>query len=847
MEKIVLIDGNSLINRAFYAVSLLTNKDGVYTNAVYGFVNMLLKVVTDTKPKYLAVAFDVKAPTFRHKMYAEYKAGRRAMPEELKPQFATLKEILKKMNIKIIEQEGIEADDILGTLSKRFQTHTVILTGDRDALQLVDDSTEVWLTKKGLSEIERVTEENIKQLFGVDAAGIIELKSLMGDASDNIPGVMGVGEVTAVKLLGEYKTLDGVYENISNIKGKLAEKLTASKENAYLSHTLATIKTDCGLDVTLDDCRYDFPFRPAVEEAFRELQFNSLLKRESLFAREVIESREAASCERIGVNDAAQFNELIKKFAGGTVAVNFASDITVACDETAEYVVSVKTDLLGDGMAFDDAVKNLYALISSAKVVVTFDAKQLKKKMNEYVPVDNFDAEDIALMSYILGSTPTSAAALLEKYGFHEQGNIAVNMLRLYGILTEEIQKRGIDALYQTEKGVSQTLFAMEQTGCRVDVAVLNELKQQYNAKITELEQKIYQLAGRIFNINSPKQLGVLLFEELGLKAEKKTKTGYSTDIDVLEALENRHPIITPVIEYRQYIKLQSTYIDGLQSRIGSDGRLHTEYKQFLTMTGRLSSTDPNLQNIPSAVNQGGEIRRMFVSQFEGGILVSADYSQIELRLLAHLSGDEALIKAFNNGFDVHTSTAALMFGVDTELVTPHMRKQAKAINFGIIYGKGDFSLAKELGIYRNEAKAFIERYFANYPSVKGYLNGIIESAKQSGEVRTMFGRIRNLPEIKSSNYVTRSHAERAATNMPLQGSSADIIKMAMVKVQQTMLKEKLQSKLILQVHDELIVDCVPNEAQRVSQLLKTTMEGVATLKVPLTVEVETGKNWYEI
>lgn len=846
VEKVVLIDGNSLINRAFYAVGLLTNKQGMYTNAVYGFTNMLIKVIGDISPAHIAVAFDVKAPTFRHRIYSDYKAGRRPMPSELIPQFDTIKGLLADMNIKMIEQAGIEADDILGTLSKRFRQPTIVLTGDRDALQLVGEDTEVWLTKKGLSEIQRVTQENIVDLFGVDAKGIIDLKSLMGDASDNIPGVPGVGEVTALKLLGDYRSLDGVYEHLDEIKGKLREKLEAGKESAYLSYRLATIDRDCNIDCTLQDCTYSFPFPMKVKEDFEIFGFNSLLKKEALFSKDVAIERQSLGSEVKDITRVEEFERLVAENAGKEAALYYGEELRLALDEKTEYRIQEKKDLLSEGMSYDVITEQLKKALRSFSKTVVFDAKAIMRKLSERMQPFVFEFEDLALAAYVLG-TPgvTDAVSLLGKYGYHND-EIATAMLKLNLELQNELKGKTLRDLYELEKKVSMTLFEMEIQGCRVDKNVLTELGKEYENKLSCLKKDIYESVGKEFNLNSPKQLGTVLFEELGLKAEKKTKTGYSTDVEVLEGLYDSHPAIPLMIEYRQYAKMMSTYIEGLQNQIAWDGKIHTEYKQFLTATGRLSSIEPNLQNIPANVNFGGEIRRAFVPSNAQGVLISADYSQIELRLLADFSCDERLIEAFQSGDDIHRNTAALMFGVDRSMVTPQMRKQAKAINFGIIYGKGEFSLAKELHITRKRAKEFIERYFASYPMVKGYLNSIIESAREKGEVSTLLGRIRKMPEIRSSNFQTRSHAERAATNMPLQGSAADIIKIAMVKVRDEMLRRALTSKLILQVHDELIVDCAKEEVEVVKEILKTQMESAVQLKVPLTVEVESAQNWFE-
>lgn len=836
--QIALIDGNSLINRAFYATPMLTNEKGIFTNAVYGFVNMMLKIMTEDRPEYLMVAFDRRAPTFRHKMYDGYKATRKGMPEELAAQMPLLKEVLALMNVKMVEQDGIEADDILGTIAKRFDLPTVIYTGDKDALQLVDENTAVFLTRRGITDLVKVTPENIVELFGYTAEGVVEFKSLRGDASDNIPGVRGIGEKGALELLGRYQTLDNLYAHIDEIGGKLREKLEQGREMAYLSHDLATIDTNCDIELELTDMAYDMPFAPAVYEKFRELEFKTFLKRD-LYRKGEEAPVPAFEAQTVRVETEEEFVRLLAAVDADYVFLS-GTDVRIAWREDVEYLVVIAENLLLEGLDYCSVVAALAKLPHRAMV---FDAKTLRHRLTPLgleLPI----AEDLMIKKYVAeGSVKSETAA-----GIVDMAHApAAELLRLNRKWEALIEDNGQHRLYrEVEMPLKDVLYEMEETGFRIDIEMLDVLGRRYTEELSALTEEITRLAGHPFNINSPKQLGTVLFEELNLRGGRKNKTGYSTDIDVLDELEGFHPIITPLKRFRQIFKLNGTYIEGLRAVADTNHFVHTQFKQTLTTTGRLSSTEPNLQNIPVRDEEGRELRKLFVPSKEGNLIVSADYSQIELRLLASFAGDEKLIETFRTGGDVHALTASGVFDVAMPEVSPEQRRRAKAVNFGIIYGISDFGLSKQLGTSVKAAHEIIEKYFATYPRVRAFMDENVAFAREHGYGLTKLNRVRKFPEIHSPNYNVRSFGERAAMNMPLQGTAADIIKIAMNAVAAELKARGLQAKLILQVHDELIVDTPAGELEEVERLLTDCMEHAYPLAVPLSVNVSSGVNWYE-
>ncbi|MBP5467581.1 MAG: DNA polymerase I [Clostridia bacterium] len=849
MEKLVLIDGNSLINRAFYAMPLLTTKDGIYTNGVFGFLTMFIKTLSELKPEYAAVAFDLKAPTFRHKMYDGYKATRKPMPEELRPQIPLLKEVLSLMNIRIVEKEGFEADDIIGTLAKHCGVHTVIITGDRDSFQLVDSTTEVHFTKRGITDVDVLTLDNFKEKTGLLPTQIIDLKALMGDASDNIPGVSGIGEKTAKTLLEKYGSLDGIFGNIDDISGKLKEKLTQEKNTAYLSYTLATIDTDCAFGLTLDDMRVPKTFSQDVKTKFVALEFKSLYTKPELFesvngAPQKAEKFTPAVC----VAETPELPQFIS--AAEKVAVCVFETAVNLSDGKTEYVYNINRTLLGDGFSLSAVLSGVKELFFGNKKLITFDKKELKHLLYGYNVELTAFCDDVSIMKYLTDFTgkAETLSEVIEEYGYDAK-TPACSLFAIYGKLTEKLESEEVAKLYaDVELPLSDVLYAMENSGFKVDFFALNKTGERYAEIAAEYEKRIKEYAGdETLNVNSPKQLGEVLFDKLKIGKGKKIKTGYSTGADVLEALENSHPIVPLILDYRKIQKLNSTYVEGFKPLIDrSTGLIHTSFNQTTTSTGRLSSKEPNLQNIPVRDEEGRELRKFFVPKSEDRILISADYSQIELRLLAAFSGCKGLIDAFNSGKDIHTATAAKVFGVKTEDVSSKMRGSAKAVNFGIIYGISEFGLAKNLKIAPFKAKGYIDAYFKEYPEVKEYMNKNVEFARETGYAKTMLGRRRYIREIHSANYALRGFGERAAMNMPLQGSSADIIKLAMLGVYNRLKKENLKSELILQIHDELIIDAFVSEEEKVRKVLVEEMENAVKLSVPLTVSVGSGKTWFD-
>lgn len=866
--KLMILDGNSIINRAFYGVRLLSTKDGVYTNAIYGFLNILERLRADEQPDALCVAFDLKAPTFRHLAYDGYKATRHPMPEELAMQMPLMKEVLGAMNIPIYECEGWEADDILGTAGEicaREGADCVIVTGDRDSLQLVTDRVTVKLvtSKSGQPITTNYTPDVFRAEYGFDPVRLVDLKSLMGDSSDNIPGVAGIGPKTATSLLLEYGTLDGIYEHLPEIKESVRKKLEKDREQAYLSYDLATIRKNAPVDFVPERNLVREVDNDALYALFHRLEFTRLIARYGLHVpQEAPKPQEKieAVCTCEAVTDAARAREIATRLSKERY-VNLAvsedlSKIAVQLED-AGFLFSGEAVLDNDFMStiFGESVKK-----------VTHDCKPLMRTLLERgFPADGF-IFDTALAAYDLDATRGDYKLddVFSQYcgaqiGYADEARIgkeaaeqaallaqSAAVAALYALLPGKLRECGMEKLYyEIELPLCAVLARMETRGVLVDQMALVAFGNMLEVGIQKDQADIFRYAGQEFNINSPKQLGEVLFERLGLPPVKKTKSGYSTNAEVLEKLKSRHPIVEAILDYRTLTKLKSTYADGLVKEIADDGRIHTTFQNMVTATGRLSSTEPNLQNIPVRTELGSEIRKMFVPK-DGWVFVDADYSQIELRVLAHIANDAHMQAAFTSGMDIHTATAAQVFHVAPEDVTPLMRRHAKAVNFGIVYGISEFSLAEDIGVTRKEAKAYIENYLQNYAGVREYMKHIVAQAKQDGFVTTMFGRRRNLPELKSSNFNIRSFGERVALNTPIQGTAADIIKLAMIHVDKTLREQKLQARLVLQVHDELIVECPIEEREQVTALLTEQMEHVAKLSVPLLAEAKSGASWYE-
>lgn len=842
-ELMIVVDGNSLMHRAFHALPSLQNSDGLYTNAVYGFLSMLLKVIKDHAPTYLAVAFDMHGPTFRHADYAQYKAGRKPTDDALRPQFPLLREVLEAMHVCILECPTYEADDILGTMAARCEREGVralLVTGDRDSLQLVTETSHVLFTQSGISNTLEYTPELVKEKHGVTPEQIPDLKGLMGDASDNIPGVPGVGKVTAARLIAEYGSVEAALDAAdTQLKGKLRERMLDGRQSALLSKKIATITRCVPLDVTLEDCRIHAlsDGAPVLEG----LELKSLLPR--LNALSSAEPDTAAGptlafADEVHIRTRADVEAFASTLGGDAlVAIMMGDTLTLACTGGACASIELAQDLLTHGLDPSEAAALLSPFWNGTRPLVFFDAKRALHMLGSWDIACTAPVRDVLLQAYLLDPqsraypAPADAKALLAQYLQNDEAICKADMRPLY----DEI-----------EMPLMYTLLSMEQTGFCIKREELEQLGARFHAELDVLREEIYALTGVSgFNILSPKQLGEVLFVTLGLPAGRKTKSGYSTDAETLEGLLESHPAIEKILSYRQLSKLCGTYIDGFLPLIGRDGRVRTSFDQTAAATGRISSNEPNLQNIPVRTALGREIRRAFVAKPDC-VLVDADYSQIELRLLAHLSEDEKMIAAFRAGEDIHTHTASQVYGVALEDVTGEMRSAAKAVNFGIVYGISDYGLARNIGVSRQEAADFIARYFARYPGVKRYMEKAVADGKALGYSQTLFGRRRPLPELSSSNYNTRSFGERAAMNTPVQGTAADIIKIAMVRVQKALADKGLAAKLILQVHDELIVEAPVEEAEAVADMLKDCMEGAASLSVPLTVDVNAGKSWYE-
>ena len=867
-EKIVLIDGHSILNRAFYGVPDLTNAEGLHTNAIYGFLNILFKILDEEQPEYLTVTFDVHAPTFRHEMYPEYKGTRKPMAEELRQQVPVIKEVLQAMNIATIEKAGLEADDLLGTISHSCEEKgmdVAIISGDRDTLQLATEHVKIRIpkTKQGRTEIEDYFASDVKEKYGVTPIEFIDVKALMGDTADNIPGVPGIGEKTATKIIVEYGNIENAHEHVSELKPPRASKnLDEFWDQAVLSKTLATIDIHADVPFDLEAARHGNMYTKEAHDYFQRLQFKNLLGRFDVEAdsndveeyfKEITEKAEieqvfaeAMKAKLVGVGISEDAGNVLPLFAheSGYGRISLAYDrekiytIPADMEVTMDYLFGKLTELAKKVDTFVLCnLKKYLSLISVEKEEHCFDPILAAYLLN---PLKNdYDFEDIAreqLNLIIDEKADEKTKSCYEAY----------TAFASVEILKKKLDETKMKKLFdEIEMPLLFTLYDMEHAGVKIEADALKTYGEQLGSKIVELEKNIYDKAGEVFNINSPKQLGVILFEKMGLPNGKKTKTGYSTAADVLDKLAPDYPIVSEILEYRQLTKLKSTYADGLAGFIQTDGRIHGTFNQTITATGRISSTEPNLQNIPIRTELGRLLRKVFVPE-EGYVFVDADYSQIELRILAHCSGDEQLIQAYREARDIHRITASQVFHIPFDEVTDLQRRNAKAVNFGIVYGISSFGLSQDLSITRKEAAQYIENYFQTYPGIKTFLDESVENAKEHGYAVTLYGRRRPVPELKSSNFMQRSFGERVAMNAPIQGTAADIMKIAMLGVNRELKKRNMKSRLILQVHDELLIEAYQDEVEEVQTILKDQMEHAAELKVPLIVDMHDGNNWYE-
>ena len=882
-EKILLVDGHSIINRAFYGVTDLTNSEGLHTNAIYGFLNTLFKVLEEEKPDYLTVAFDVKAPTFRHQMYDAYKGTRKPMPAELHEQVPVLKDVLHAMGIATMEKAGLEADDLLGTVAKRSEAlgmEVTVLSGDRDLLQLATEHIRIRLpkTKGGVTETENYNTQDVIDRYQVTPLQIIELKALMGDSADNIPGVPGIGEKTATNLIVQYGNIENAYAHVEEIKPNRAKNaLQEHYDMAVMSKALATINIDCDYDYDWDMAKLGNIYTQEAYALIKRLEFKNMLSR---FQVDAPANDKIEKTFRM-IEDFGEAAQVLNKAAAAlrlAFAIHREGDemlsLSLTLSEKETYVIPVAGFVTADWL-----LGRLGEIFAKVPEIATLKLKEELKCLAAHgVNVDKkqqgafLDAEIAAYLlnplkdSYAYeelareytGLTIPSYAELFGKDKLTKVLEEKTGVFRIYGgyssyvlyqsmpVLLAHLQETGMEDLYRTmEMPLVWTLFGMEQEGVRVDAQALKSYGDELAVRIGELETRIYKEAGETFNINSPKQLGVILFDKMGLKGGKKTKTGYSTSAEVLEKLAPECPLVADILEYRQLTKLKSTYADGLTAYIGPDERIHTTFQQTITATGRLSSVEPNLQNIPIRMELGRQIRKVFIPK-DGCVLVDADYSQIELRVLAHMSGDENLIHAYREAQDIHRLTASQVFHIPFDEVTDLQRRNAKAVNFGIVYGISSFGLSQDLSISRKEAQEYIQKYFETYPKIKEFLDFCVTEAREKGYARTMFGRRRLMPELKSSNFMQRSFGERVAMNAPIQGTAADIIKIAMIRVDQRLKAEGLKSRLLLQVHDELLIEAYTEELDAVEQILSEEMEGAAELSVPLEIDMKQGENWYE-
>lgn len=835
-NKILLLDSNSLMHRAYHALPNLKSTKGLYTGAIYGFLSILLKIIKEQNPTHIAAAFDLHGPTFRHEMYKEYKATRKPMDEELRQQVEPLKELITAMGIRIVSMQGYEGDDILGTLSKRFDDDCVIVTGDRDSFQLVSPTTKVFWTKKGVSDIEVYDVDRLLQ-DGFTVQQFIDYKALRGDTSDNVPGIPGVGEKTAKQLLEQFGSLENILANADKIPGKLGQNVANNKELALLSKELVTINCNVPVECTLDDIAFTPVYSSAVKQKLAEFEITSLANRMTFDDTKEDAIPVAKHVEKNVVSLTSE-DEIVDAVKGDRIAIVIGKNLSFAVDEKTEYTVSCVEDLFSEGIGFDQALETLKHLAKDRELVC-YDYKNMSK---EY----GFSQEkffDVMIAAHLArGSAPIKNIEQVLGADGYEIG--AVELLAESENLRTQLAQQGLNELFfDVEQPLCVVLRNMEERGVRVSTDVLKALEAKYGAIIQRLTDEIFAITGEPFNIASPKQLGEVLFDKLGLPHGKKTKTGYSVSEDVLSNLADKHPIVNLVLEYRHYAKLQSTYVVGLQPLVNR-GRIHTEFNQCITQTGRLSSTNPNLQNIPARSDEAKDIKNAFIAS-DGCVLVSADYSQIELRLLAHMSGDEQLIEAFNHDDDIHAITASQILGIPVSEVTPAQRRDAKAVNFGIIYGISGFGLAENLSIPQYKAREFIQNYFVMHPKVREFMDGCIADARERGYSLTMTGRRRNLSDLNASNYMVRSAAERMAMNTPLQGSAADIIKIAMINVENRL--KGMKSKMILQIHDELIIDAAKDEEEEVKKILSYEMENAVRLSVPLVAEAKVAENWGEL
>lgn len=897
MSKLVLIDGHSILTRAFFGVPDLTNSEGLHTNAVYGFLNIMFKILDEEKPENLMVAFDVKAPTFRHEMFKEYKGTRKPMPKELHEQVPLIKEVLISMGITVMEKPGYEADDILGTVAKdavKKGYEVVIVSGDRDLLQLAEEHILIRIpkTKHGQTEIENYYEKDVIEHYQVTPTEFIDLKALMGDTADNIPGVKSIGEKTAIKLITEYHSVENLYEHIDEVKpDRVRDALIADKDNAFMSKTLATINTSSPVEYYVENGVLGNIYNDSALKQIMRLGFKSLLKRFDNNAYKEAEDNVDIESLISEINNKKDYDLLVKELKNFVSSENSGRYIGLHYEYFSEINIHAVSVSFNDKIYYiengeDISLKDIKCIIDLAVnsgLMSTFDLKKLLHKLeNIYneghdvgIDMDSTIIWDIKIMAYLINPLKDSYNAgdvIMECNGtvLEEPENILgkISLFNLYsldrhkfimytsvytyvakntaGNLKKKLEDLGMYELYtKMEYPVIFVLYEMEKNGILVDGNDLKEYSATLKSIIEKTEAEIYDEIGEKFNINSPKQLGEILFGKMGMPGGKKTKTGYSTSAEVLEKLAVDYPIVNKILEYRQLTKLKSTYADGLVNYISTDDRIHGTFNQTITATGRISSTEPNLQNIPIRMEMGKRFRKVFIPK-KGCTLIDADYSQIELRILAHMSGDENLIAAYNSDQDIHRITAAQVFGLDIENVTPEIRSRAKAVNFGIVYGISSFGLSQDLNIGRKEAKEYIEQYFKTYPQVKAFLDNTVETAKKDGYVTTLFGRRRPIPELNSSNFMQRSFGERAAMNSAIQGTAADIMKIAMINVYRELNKQKLKSRIVLQVHDEILIEVPTEELDLVKNIVKNAMMNAATLKVTLEIGIEHGSNWLE-
>ena len=867
-SKIVLIDGHSILNRAFYGLPDLTNAEGLHTNAIYGFLTIMFKLLEEEKPEYLTVAFDVHAPTFRHKMYAEYKGTRKPMADELRQQVPVIKEVLHAMGVKTIECAGLEADDLIGTLSNRCENEgmeVTVISGDRDLLQLATEHVKIRIpkTKQGKTEIEDYYAKDVEERYQVTPKEFIYLKALMGDTADNIPGVPSIGEKTATKIITQYHSIEEAHEHVDELKPPRASKaLSEHWDLAVLSKELATINVKADFPYELSEAKLGNLYTEEAYIFFQKLEFKNLLSRFDVSAPankvedgfKIITSKSEAEKVFVQAEEASTIGAVIFKDLENVLPL-FADQaglggIGLCFSKEESYCIKVEKDITGEWL--------LKKLADVAEKAETYAMFHLKESMEQVTIRNQANCFDVSVAAYLLNplkNNYTWEDVAREHLGLMIDEKIDQDMKACYEsyvnyasveVLRQKLRDTKMDTLFRDiEMPLVFTLFDMEQNGIRVEADALKQYGDQLAGKIAELEKEIYEEAGETFNINSPKQLGVVLFENMKLPGGRKTKTGYSTAADVLEKLAPEHPVVATTLEYRQYTKLKSTYADGLANYIQDDGRIHGKFNQTITATGRISSTEPNLQNIPVRMELGRLIRKVFIPE-EGYRFVDADYSQIELRVLAHCSGDEHLIQAYKEQSDIHRITASQVFHIPFDEVTPQQRRNAKAVNFGIVYGISSFGLSQDLSITRKEAAKYIDDYFATYPGIKTFLDHAVTHAKEEGYVVTLFGRRRPVPELSSNNFMQRSFGERVAMNSPIQGAAADIIKIAMIRVNQRLKDQKMKSRLVLQVHDELLIEAYEPELDEVQNILKEEMEHAAELKVPLEIDMHTGDNWYE-